>query len=104
MHARIGESYYDSLGGRPEYNAAAAERRKFHDAVDAAAEEIITAELSQWIGPIIDKYAEALFQVLPEEMKNPSSPLDTEYKPETVRRLLAGRLGHKLGRGLTAFN
>lgn len=104
MNARIGESYYDRLGGQPEYNQTAAERRKFYDAVDAAAEEIITTELSQWIGPVIDQYAETLFQVLPEEMKKTANPLDTEYKPETVRRLLAGRLGHKLGRGLTAFN
>ncbi|EFD9099999.1 hypothetical protein ACTYWN_004716 [Escherichia coli] len=104
MNARIGESYYDRLGGQPEYNQTAAERRKFHDAVDAAAEEIINTELSQWVGPVIDKYAESLFEILPEEMRHPVSPLDTEYKMETVRRLLAGRLGHKLGRGLTAFN
>lgn len=77
----------------------ALDKRAFDEEMNKTAEDIV-ATIPDLLEDLLDVRAAMLFEQLPECMKQPDPVTREVLNEKHIRRMLAGKVGNKLGRGM----
>ena len=97
MSNKIGDTYLNLTGQNYKPTGDAAEKRKFSDDVDKAAEEIIDM-IPGLLENIIDEKAAEIN--IPACLQVPDPVTRDKFDAAVVRKFLAGKISNKLSRSL----
>ncbi|QML37905.1 hypothetical protein HVX39_08730 [Escherichia coli] len=94
----MSDSYFDRL---PKFKPSqeAMDKRAFDEEMNKVAEDIV-ATIPDLLEDLLDVRADMLFEQLPECMKQPNPVTREVLNEKHIRRMLAGKVGNKLGRGM----
>lgn len=97
MSNKIGDTYLNLTGQNYKPTGDAAEKRKFSDDIDKAAEEIINM-IPGLLENIIDEKAAEIN--IPACLQVPDPVTRDKFDAAVVRKFLAGKISNKLSRSL----
>ncbi|EPU9834240.1 hypothetical protein ACV0ZS_004942 [Escherichia coli] len=94
----IGETYF-SMTKQAKPSQEAMDKRAFDEKINEAVESIVN-DLPQILSELIDVRAAELFAAMPDCMKEEDRVTHQVIDEKAVRRMLAGKCGNALGRGM----